>query len=136
MITAGLQYTEVITLETIVCYKCGIPFGVPSNFKRACLQEGPEKTFYCPNGHGQVYTKSTSDKLKEKFDQEKESLIKANDLAWDTVYKIRTEKNNLEKQLKRVKNGVCPCCNRSFKDLKKHMQTKHSIEFSKSEPKK
>ena len=30
-----------------------------------------------------------------------------------------------EKQLKRVHNGVCPCCNRSFQNLQKHMKTKH-----------
>lgn len=25
----------------------------------------------------------------------------------------------------RVGNGVCPCCNRSFGNLHRHMQTKH-----------
>ena len=26
---------------------------------------------------------------------------------------------------KRVANGVCPCCNRTFKDLAAHMSTQH-----------
>lgn len=26
----------------------------------------------------------------------------------------------------RVKNGVCPCCNRTFENLARHMQAKHS----------
>jgi hypothetical protein len=26
---------------------------------------------------------------------------------------------------KRVGNGVCPCCNRTFEDLARHMKVKH-----------
>ena len=33
--------------------------------------------------------------------------------------------NKIEKQLKRIHKGVCPCCNRSFTNLKRHMETKH-----------
>lgn len=25
----------------------------------------------------------------------------------------------------RIRNGVCPCCNRSFKDVHRHMKSQH-----------
>jgi chemotaxis response regulator CheB len=31
----------------------------------------------------------------------------------------------LTKTKKRVANGVCPCCNRTFKQLARHMKAKH-----------
>lgn len=34
-------------------------------------------------------------------------------------------RGKLKAQTTRVKNGVCPCCNRSFQNLKRHMNTKH-----------
>ena len=34
-------------------------------------------------------------------------------------------KGVLAKERKRVANGVCPCCNRTFGNLQRHMATKH-----------
>ena len=34
-------------------------------------------------------------------------------------------KGQLTKVKKRVGNGVCPCCTRSFTDLARHMESKH-----------
>jgi negative regulator of replication initiation len=37
----------------------------------------------------------------------------------------RAEKAAKTKIKQRVAHGVCPCCTRSFSDLKRHMTTKH-----------
>ena len=34
-------------------------------------------------------------------------------------------KGHLTRVKRRVGNGVCPCCNRTFKNLADHMTTKH-----------
>jgi len=37
-------------------------------------------------------------------------------------------RGELTKLKKRVTNGVCPCCHRSFQNLRRHMATKHPNE--------
>jgi uncharacterized protein (UPF0212 family) len=37
----------------------------------------------------------------------------------------RTLKTQLKKVHVRVGHGVCPCCNRSFAQLRRHMAAKH-----------
>lgn len=42
-----------------------------------------------------------------------------------TKRQLGTTKAQLTKTKKRVSNGVCPCCNRTFKQLARHMENKH-----------
>ena len=37
----------------------------------------------------------------------------------------RAQKAAKTKLIKRIKNGICPCCNRTFKQLAAHMKNKH-----------
>jgi hypothetical protein len=52
-------------LSLIICGSCGIEFAVPTAFKQECLDEGGNKSFFCPNGHRRSYVQSTSDKLRK-----------------------------------------------------------------------
>jgi hypothetical protein len=36
-------------------------------------------------------------------------------------------KGHLTRTKKRAASGVCPCCRRSFKQLRRHMQNKHPV---------
>lgn len=38
---------------------------------------------------------------------------------------VKAQSTRLRKVKDRVKNGVCPCCNRTFVNLQRHMHTKH-----------
>lgn len=121
-----------VTMVTEVCCNCGIVFAMPSYFRDTCYKDGMVKTFYCPNGHGQSYTKSAVQREKEKYAEEKQLLEKQleatrRDLSNSDYVKMMLEKD-LKKErnkLKRVHNGTCPCCNRSFSNLQAHMKTKH-----------
>jgi len=129
MFTANLKYEKTITMVTEVCCSCGIAFGMPSDFKDACKAEGKSKSFYCPNGHGQHYTKSEAQIIEEKL--KRELRQKENEIANLASEKIQVE-GELKKansKLKRVHKGVCPCCNRTFTDLQKHFETKHPTEI-------
>jgi len=55
----SIQYGATVWMETIICYKCAVPFAIPSNLKRHLLDTKDE--FYCPNGHRQAYVTSTSE---------------------------------------------------------------------------
>lgn len=133
----AIRYGEVITMETIICYKCAIPFAVPSQYK--AILRSSQETFYCPNGHNQCYSVSTEATLRQKLDAAEKEKARLKEVADYNIREASSWRDQWEKQLKakkavaaklkktetRIANGVCPCCNRTFKDLQKHMATKH-----------
>lgn len=121
----GNTTTELIDFTLETCCRCGIPFFMPTyHFKRLLANKG--ESFYCPNGHGQHYTgKTEAEILKAKLEQvQKENEEREQELQNKWLDALG-EKNKLEKQLKRVHKGICPCCNRTFVNLERHMKTKH-----------
>ena len=85
------------------------------------------RSFYCPNGHSLSY-KGTRHKLERDLKTAKDRAARERALRDQAEASLRATKGVVTKQrkrLERVANGVCPCCNRSFRDLKRHMQTKH-----------
>ena len=120
-------HTEFTSLH---CCNCHIPFAVPEKIRQRWKNEG--KTFYCPNGHPQSYSESTVDKLKKQ----NETLKRQKDFTESCLQdackrekklgnKLRGEKAAKTRIKNRIKNGVCPCCNRTFKNLQRHMTTQH-----------
>lgn len=121
---------QTVTLETATCYSCGTVFAVAGNLLRRFKDTGD--TFYCPLGHGQVFTKTTQQKLDEalaqarRARQEAEARIGAiRDQAEAAERSNRALRGQNTKLRKRVSAGVCPCCNRSFQNLARHMTGQH-----------
>jgi DNA repair exonuclease SbcCD ATPase subunit len=50
----------------------------------------------------------------------------------DTEKSLIAQKGVTTRIKNRASNGVCPCCNRTFQNLARHMHTKHP-DFAKSE---
>lgn len=121
------------SLET--CYKCHMPFYMPTEVMQHLIKNKGE-SFWCPNGHEQHYLGETEEaKLKRQLQsqiletekQRRAAEELSNDL-FDATFRAEQEKKKrkrAEKKLLRVYNGVCPCCNRNFKNLHSHMQSKH-----------
>jgi Zn finger protein HypA/HybF involved in hydrogenase expression len=108
--------TELIATS---CW-CGIPFAIPKNLHRTMHDDG--HSCYCPNGHSMSYRESYKDELaaeQSRHDQTKADL-KAQRAA---TTKQRNARLRIEK---RIAAGVCPCCNRTFQQLARHMKTKHA----------
>lgn len=129
MFTANMQYQKTITMVTEICCNCGVAFGLPSDLQEQ-FKRDKEKYFYCPNGHSQHYSKSREEILKEQY--EKKLLQKDNELSQLTTSKIQLENqlNKTNNDLNRLKNGVCPCCKRSFKGLHEHIKKQHPKYFT------
>jgi len=122
-----------VSFETYwqICCNCGMHFGMPNDFDSR-LREN-HHTFYCPSGHPQSYLGKTEEqKLREKV-QKLES--KAARLR-DTLNYTEEQRDSADRrgaaargQITKIKNriskGICPCCNRSFENLKGHMETEH-----------
>ena len=126
----GVKYGTYVSMELVICYKCAIPFCIPESRIRNLKESRDE--FYCPNGHAQAYIKSTADILKEKLEKaEQEKLtLQQNSSYWKNEFDFQVkQKEKVQRKLKRtekrIANGVCPCCNRTFEDLTKHMKSKH-----------
>lgn len=116
------------------CCKCGMKFGMPNELYLTALQLREQLTFYCPAGHPQHYV--TGKSQEEKLRQERDRLKQREAMLIDEARQERERRKEAERsaaaykgQTTRLKNrakaGVCPCCNRTFENLKRHMDTKH-----------
>jgi len=125
-----LRVEREIDLEVTDCCNCGTYFAMPRRLYNARRQDG--RTFYCPNGHPMVFSQSEVDRLKGELAKAARNLElsetrrrQANERA-DAIERSRSAiKGQVTKIKNRIANGVCPCCNRSFANLHRHMCTKH-----------
>lgn len=124
-----LQFRAAEWQEATTCCSCGVEFASPVIVKRR--DDGV--WFYCPNGHQQHFTKTTASRLQEELHREKARREAAErDAEWQRAQarNARTQetkaKNKLKKIETRVHAGVCPHCNRTFKQLAAHMKCKHA----------
>lgn len=98
-------------------------------------------TFYCVHGHQGHYPagKTREQQLEESLANEVRARQRAEQkvaekadeatAAWATATRERNRANGYKghatRITKRAKAGVCPCCNRTFVNMARHMATKH-----------
>lgn len=129
----GYTIKETVVLETDVCASCGVVFAMPDSLMAKRRQDGG--SFSCPNGHSLIYGNSLKEqnkKLKERLEGETRRLeaqrretehVRAN--LEVSRRQTAAQKGQVTKLKNRAANGTCPCCNRYFANLHRHMQTKH-----------
>jgi hypothetical protein len=117
-------FTTMTYMDTFgSCYKCGIEFAAPANYVKQRRDDSAD--FYRPNGHPQRYTKGRVEILEAQLAEEKRKREWA-EKGRETARRAEAIASGKLKAIKhRVKNGVCPCCHRSFENLQRHMTTKH-----------
>lgn len=117
--------TQDVTLVTHECGSCGVLFAMPVKLKEECLRD-QSRSFYCPNGHGRHFVGKTEEqRLREQLDRTLARERAARDQLEAAERSRAALKGVVTKTKKRVGNGVCPCCNRTFQNLARHMGTKH-----------
>lgn len=126
-----------VRLQSLACYLCGVVFAMEEAHYKNRAED--KKEFFCPNGHGQFFTKGEVAKLREQLEVERTARAAETKRAdaekrkreWAEsdakMARERTEKveRKLKRTIKRVGNGVCPCCTRTFQNLGRHMTTQH-----------
>ena len=124
----------MIGYDTITCCSkgCGISFAVPARWNEE--RRNDHETFYCPNGHRQWYRPGTSpeeklrlerDRLAQRIAEKDDDIKHQRDARQAAERSAAAYKGKVTRIKNRVTGGVCPCCNRFFSGLHRHMATKH-----------
>lgn len=120
---ATLTYTqELVTTE---CW-CGVVHAIPASLDKQAREH--KKGVYCPLGHSWVYSQSVEEKLaaeRARHDQTKAEVARQRRLREAEERSHAATRGHLTRQRKRAKAGVCPCCNRTFQQLARHMKSQH-----------
>ena len=119
--------------ERLNCGECGINFYAPQDWVVRRRDHGEHgREFNCPNGHSRVWRESALDKMRRERDQLKQDQARYEEwLAEERRRVVVAERQTAAfkgvatKLKKRAIGGTCPCCNRSFSALAKHIATKH-----------
>lgn len=113
------------------CATCQIPIALTLDHEERLRTYGG--TFHCPVGHPNSWHGNTEvDRLRAKLaDQTRTAsqMAERARVAESAAQQSEEARAAASKELKRVKArvkaGVCPCCNRTFQQLARHMTTKH-----------
>lgn len=111
--------------EFVTCGECGIEWGMPHKLYEVRLVD--LAPFWCPLGHNRHFVAGKSELQVERERATRYETWLANrdeDLRVERASHAAT-KGKLTKAKKRTANGVCPCCQRTFVQLSRHIATKH-----------
>ncbi len=112
-----------VTLVLHECWSCGVIYGISSRLDTKRREDGG--SFYCPNGHGAVFKETETQRLTRELQIAQQQIARAEDERNAAQRSEATTKRELVRVNKRAHAGVCPCCNRSFVNVARHMKTKH-----------
>lgn len=119
-----------ITLKVWDCPSCGVIYGVTEEFANHRREHGG--SYYCPNGHVLSWKETELERVRRELANEQErrnrTVARLNDEieARQAVERsLSATKGVLTRTRKRVANGVCPCCHRTFVALGRHMKSQH-----------
>lgn len=130
----GAVLQVAVVMESLTCGECGMDFAVPQAWlQKRVAGEGGNRSFYCPNGHRRHFVgKTEEEKLREELarkdaalQREREQREVAERSARAQQAQATRARNENKRIRERVGRGVCPCCNRTFQQLARHMMTKH-----------
>jgi DNA repair exonuclease SbcCD ATPase subunit len=125
--TTTLTYSGTLTVNT--CW-CGMRHAIPSelyDFQQRQHRDGEKQTaIYCPLGHNYIISgKGEAEQLREQLATETRRRKAARELLAAEERSHAATRGHLTRTKKRVGGGVCPCCNRTFQQLARHMANKH-----------
>lgn len=121
-----------MTHELHQCITCGVLVVVPQEMVANARKIGGY--FFCTNGHSQGWRKDESedakvrrelDRLSQRVAERDDEIKRQRGLREATERQLSAARGRITKIKNRVSKGVCPCCNRQFANLHRHMTTEH-----------
>lgn len=123
------------------CITCGIRYTVPQSMWNKQRKSGGFHR--CPNGHSQGWSSDESedertrrerDQLKQRLAQKDDEIKRQREQREAAERRESAQKGQVTRLKNRAKAGVCPCCNRTFQNLARHMGTKHPTYATNDDP--
>lgn len=121
-----------VVLTEINCGECGGTYALNERFRQQCQDKG--KGWHCPYCRVSwgYYGETEAQRLRKELERKKKELEwKQQEINQAQSEKLKSDdrarsiKALSDRLSTRIKNGVCPCCNRSFENLRRHMETQH-----------
>lgn len=130
MSMSALPLQITVTIEPVACGNCGVWFGVEAKMLAGRRKDG--ENFWCPRGckihYGEFENAQLQRQLQAKeraLQAERDANARARQQRDHYERSARTYRGHLTRVRKRIGNGVCPCCQRTFTNLARHMQGQH-----------
>ena len=117
-----LTYQRTLKLEVVECCTCHVEYGIPAEMNAQAIRDKDRVSIYCPNGHSWHYT---GQDLEAQLRSARARIVSAEDQARAAERRAAAARGQVTKLRRRVANGVCPCCHRTFAQLKRHMESQH-----------
>lgn len=129
--TPGETFAGYTQLETLTCPTCGVLHAIPEHMARSRREDGED--CYCPNGHVYSWTpKKERERIERQRDEARDRAAREAALREQAEASARAQRgaatrarNERNAVKRRVAHGVCPCCHRSFKQLRAHVARMH-----------
>ena len=120
-----MSFTTATTYDVLNCFKCGFRFGIPEETVTRWRKN--HRWFRCPSCFAEQHFsgESEAERLKREKRYLEITLSGARDRADMHAKSASSYKGHVTRLKNRISKGVCPCCNRTFADLAKHMNSKH-----------
>lgn len=115
--------TRTVTLEQTTCATCDVSFAAPSSLLDRRRADG--QSFYCPNGHSLSYRDTEAKRLQREVESLRTRATHLADQRDAAERSASALRGVVTRTKRRISNGVCPCCNRQFANVHRHMVGQH-----------
>ncbi len=113
-----------VTLTTMDCVVCGGTYALNEAYRAKREQDG--QSWHCPYCDKSIgYHESETKRLTKELAAEKARHDQTRAALADEQRQLVRERKAAKRLKTRASKGVCPCCNRYFVKLHRHMETKH-----------
>lgn len=108
-----------------VCITCGVQFVLPNALYDHQVKKGGYH--HCPNGHKQGWSIEESElaRTRRERDNARQQVARAEDEAREALAKVSRIDAEMKRLKKRASAGTCPCCQRNFSNMSRHMKSEH-----------
>jgi uncharacterized C2H2 Zn-finger protein len=120
-------------LESKSCPTCGVVYAVSKDWYaalgRAHDRGDADTKWYCPNGHATVFSREARiPELERELNRAKQENARLEEAAAEAQRETRKAWAEQKRTKRRAVAALCPCCNRSFRQLAHHMRSQHPEE--------
>jgi hypothetical protein len=130
-VSAATRTAEVVLWDH-TCGRCGGAYAISKAFRDQCFKDGKGR-WHCPYCQSPwSYSESETTRLQRQLDSERKRTEWARQEAENerqrreaAEHRERAQKAAKTRLKNRIAHGVCPCCQRTFENLARHMETKH-----------